>query len=130
MTGIDTNILARFFAQDDPDQSRRAEEFLQSLTPDAPGFVSLVSLAELVWVLRSRYGMKRAHLIQCVNQMLDSPEFVLEGQTVVAQALVRYAHEKAEFADCLIERSGHLQGCRETVTFDVNASRFSGMKLL
>ena len=64
------------------------------------------------------------------QQMLDSPEFVLEGQTVVAQALVRYAHEKAEFADCLIERSGHLQGCRETVTFDVNASRFSGMKLL
>jgi predicted nucleic-acid-binding protein len=35
-----------------------------------------------------------------------------------------------DFADCLIERLGHAVGCRETVTFDVSASRSAGMKLL
>jgi len=130
MTGIDTNILVRFFAQDDPDQSHRADEFLQSLSPEDQGFVSLVSLAELIWVLRRRYGVSKSQLIQCLRHLLDSPEVVLEGQAAVAQALQRFANAKSDFADCLIERSGHLGGCRETVTFDVNASSFSGMRLL
>jgi predicted nucleic-acid-binding protein len=130
MTGVDTNVLARFFTEDDPDQARRAEVFLQSLTPGAPGFVSLVSLAELVWVLRRRYGWSKSQLIQCLDQMLDSPEFVLEGQTAVAKALHSFARSKADFADCLIERSGYAAGCAETVTFDTEASKFAGMRLL
>ena len=130
MIGVDTNVLARFFTEDDPDQVPRAEELLQSLTPETPGFVSLVSIAELVWILRRRYGWSKIQLIQCLNQMLDSPEFVLEGQTAVTEALRRFTSSKADFADCLIERSGHAGGCHETVTFDVDASRYAGMRLL
>jgi predicted nucleic-acid-binding protein len=130
MTGVDTNILVRFFVQDDPDQSRRAEEFLQSLTAAAPGFVSLVSLAELAWVLRRRYGWSRIQLIQCLDHVLDSPEFVLEGQTAVTQALHRFERTKADFADCLIERLGYAAGCADTVTFDLDAARFAGMRQL
>lgn len=130
MIGVDTNVLARFFTEDDPDQVPRAEELLQSLTPETPGFVSLVSIAELVWILRRRYGWSKIQLIQCLNQMLDSPEFVLEGQTTVTEALRRFTSSKADFADCLIERSGHAGGCHETVTFDVDASRYAGMRIL
>src|ERR1035438_5792744 len=109
MTGIDTNILVRFFTQDDPIQSKHADEFLQSLTPENPGFVSLVSLAELVWVLRRRYGLTKSQLIQGLRHLLDSPEIVLEGQAAVAQALQRFANVKSDFADCLIERSGRSE---------------------
>jgi predicted nucleic-acid-binding protein len=130
MTGLDTNILARFIAQDDPDEARRADEFLQSLTPESPGYISLVALAELVWVLRRRYGLNKSQLIECLNRLLDSPELVLDCQTSVGQALHRFANSKADFPDCLIERLGHAAGCKETVTFDTDGSRFSGMKLL
>jgi len=57
MTGLDTNILVRFFVKDDLEQSRRAKELLRTLTPESPGFVSLVALAEMIWVLRSQYRM-------------------------------------------------------------------------
>jgi predicted nucleic-acid-binding protein len=130
MTGIDTNVLVRFFTEDDPDQARRAEAFLQTLSTEAPGFISLVSLAELVWVLRRRYGWRKTQLTGCLTQMLDSPEFVLEGQTAVVRALHRFARPRADFADCLIERSGHAAGCAETVTLDTEASKFAGMRLL
>jgi predicted nucleic-acid-binding protein len=130
MTGLDTNILIRFFAKDNLEQGSRAAELLRSLTPGAPGFVSLVSLAELIWVLRSQYRLSKTQLIQCLEQLLDSPELVLESQAAVNQALRRFAGVKADFADCLIERSGHAGGCHETVTFDVDASRFAGMRLL
>ncbi len=130
MIGLDTNVLVRFFAQDDPDQCRRADSFYAIITPENPGFISLVVLAELVWVLIRRYGVTKSQLIQCLNQLLDSPEMVLEGQTAVTQALRRFASAKVDFVDCLIERCGHLAGCGETVTFDVNASASAGMTLL
>ncbi|MGA2350918.1 MAG: hypothetical protein ABSF70_10830 [Terracidiphilus sp.] len=51
-------------------------------------------------------------------------------QTAVTQAVRRFSQFKADFADCLIERSGAAAGCGETVTFDVDASRFAKMRLL
>ena len=130
MKGLDTNILVRFYAQDDPEQCRRGDEFLQTLTPESPGFVSLVSLIELIWVLRSQYRQSKPELIKTLEQLLDSPELIVENHTAVTSALRRFSHVKADFADCLIERSGAAAGCGETVTFDEDAARFAGMRLL
>ncbi len=130
MIGIDTNILARFLAQDDAEQGQRADSLLQTLSPQDPGFVSLVSLIELAWVMRSRYRVSRSELIQSLERLLNSPELVIESQQTVAQAIARFGSAKTDFADCLIERSGHVAGCRHTVTFDENAAKTSGMKLL
>jgi predicted nucleic-acid-binding protein len=84
----------------------------------------------LAWVLRSRYGVSKAKLIQYLEMLLNSSELVLESQDSVSQALLRFSSSKADFADCLIERSGFLAGCTETVTFDEDAGKLSGMRLL
>jgi len=130
MTGLDTNILVRYFAKDDVEQGSKAALLIRSLTLEFPGYVSLVSLIELVWVLRSRYRLKKPELVKILDQLLDSPELTVESQTAVNLAVRRFANGKADFADCLIECSGAAAGCAETVTFDVEASRTSGMRLL
>jgi predicted nucleic-acid-binding protein len=130
MKGLDTNILVRFYAQDDPEQCRRCDKFLQTLTPESPGYVSLVSLIELAWVLRSQYRLKKPGLIRILEQLLDCSELLVENQTAVILALRRFSQLKVDFADCLIERCAAAAGCDETVTFDVTASRYAGMKLL
>ena len=53
MIGLDTNILVRYLAQDDAEQAKRANRIIDRLTPENPGFVPLVALVELVWVLES-----------------------------------------------------------------------------
>lgn len=130
MTGLDTNILVRIFIEDDPEQCREVKEFLQSLTPESPGYVSLIALIELTWVLRSRYRLSKEQLIQCVDLLLGFSELMVDNHAAVTLALRRFASGKADFADCLIERLGYTAGCKETVTFDLNASRFAGMRLL
>src|ERR1035438_4711381 len=50
MTGLDTNILVRYFTNDDLEQGRRAADLLRNLTLESMGYVSLVTLIELVWV--------------------------------------------------------------------------------
>jgi predicted nucleic-acid-binding protein len=130
MTGIDTNILVRFFAKDDLDQFARARDRMRTFNPGHPGFVSLISLIELEWVLRSRYGMTKVQVIQHMEQLLDASELIVESHMAVTQALHRFTAGKADFADFLIERCSHLAGCRETITFDEDASKFAGMRLI
>jgi predicted nucleic-acid-binding protein len=130
MTGLDTNILVRYITKDDLEQGRRAADLLRNLTLESMGYVSLVTLIELVWVLRSQYRLSKSELIQRLEQMLDTPELIVENHSAVKLALRRFASGKADFADCLIERLGYTAGCNETVTFDLNASRFAGMRLL
>ena len=130
MTGLDTNILVRLFIKDDPEQGFRGAAFMRNLTPESPGYVSLVALIELVWVLGSKYRLSKAELIPCVERLLDSPDLVVEDHAAVTLALHRFSQHHADFADCLIERLGHAAGCRETVTFDVKAANLTGMRLL
>ena len=56
MMGLDTNVLVRYIMQDDAKQAAKATKLIESLSPDAPGFVTLVSVIELVWVLSSCFG--------------------------------------------------------------------------
>jgi len=46
------------------------------------------------------------------------------------RALRVFDASKADFADCLIERSAAQAGCDRTMTFDVGASRHAGMTLI
>jgi len=60
MIGLDTDVLLRYMVQDDPTQSPKATEIIERRgTKEDPGFVSLVSILEIVWVLGSLYKRTR-----------------------------------------------------------------------
>ena len=68
MIGLDTNVLVRYLAQDDPIQSPIATEFLERrLTRDAPGFISVVAMVETVWVLERAYGLADSEIATVVG---------------------------------------------------------------
>ena len=130
MTGIDTNVLIRFFMADDPVQYRKADQLIQTFSIQSPGYISLVCLAEFVWVLRSYYRQPKAIISEWLTSLLESSEFALENELVVEQALLTYSTTRSDFSDCLIERASHLAGCVKTVTFDKGAAKTAGMRLL
>ncbi len=130
MIGLDTNVLVRYIAQDDTKQSPLATRLIESLTPDARGYVSLVSLVELVWVLSDCYSMSREELGLTLESLLRTKELVVAHADTAWQALRLYKAGKADFADCLIERLGSADGCEHTATFDRDAARYCGMRLL
>ncbi|MGI4861757.1 MAG: PIN domain-containing protein [Janthinobacterium lividum] len=131
MIGLDTNVLVRYFAQDDAVQSKKATALMASLSAEQQGYVSQVSLVELVWVLGRCYGVERAQTKDIIDAMIGTRELTLEGADTVRKALrVFAASDKADFADCLIERSGQVAGCEYTATFDVTASKVAGMRLI
>ena len=122
MIGIDTNVLVRYIMQDEPNQSAKAGELIESFDNARPGYIALVSMVELYWVLTSCYELTNAQLLQLFEGLLRTSQLVVERAEQVAQALRVFAAGKADFADCLIERSAAAAGCEETMTFDVKAS--------
>jgi predicted nucleic-acid-binding protein len=127
--GLDTNVLVRYVMQDDARQSPRATRLIESLTADAPGFVPVVAVLELVWVLTGSYGLARAQVATVLSGLLRSKELLLDRAELVAQALARY-QQGADFADALLERVATAAGCTATLTFDTGAAKSAGMSLV
>lgn len=131
MIGIDTNVLVRYLAQDDPVQGRLARRFIEEdLTPERRGHISLVALAETVWVLRSRYASTRGEIALTIETLLTSPVLKVQEEAAVWIAVDAYADSRADFADALISAVDHRHGCDHTVTFDRAAAKLEGMQLL
>lgn len=129
MIGLDTNIIVRYLTHDDPTQTAAAVTLIDSLSPESPGFLSLVVVVELAWVLEVSYRFRKKEIEETLGILLQSKELVIERAEIVAQALRKFRGSRADFADCLIERTGHAAECQHTFTFDRNAVT-AGMKLL
>lgn len=130
MIGVDTNVLVRYIAQDDPTQSPKATNLIESLTTDAPGYVSIVSVVELVWVLAGCYGSSKSELCEVLETLLRTREIVVANADTVWKAVRVFREGRADFADCLIERLANDAGCSHTSTFDRNAAKHCGMMLI
>lgn len=130
MIGLDTNVLVRYIMQDDPKQSAKASKLIESLDSDNPGYITQVSVIELYWVLTSSYGLTGEQVTQALEAILRTKQLVVERADHVTRALRAFAGGKADFADCLIERSASEAGCTQTMTFDVGASKHAGMLLI
>ena len=130
MTGLDTNVLVRYIMQDDARQSPKATKLVESLTVDETGFVSMMSVVELGWVLSSSYGLTREQLAQAFEALLRTKEVVIERADNVLKALRLFKAASADFADCLIERAAASAGCDRTMTFDIGAAKAARMTLI
>ena len=131
MIGLDTNILLRYFTQDDPVQSYKATVLIeQRLTEQSPGFVSIVALAETVWVLERFYRLKKQEIAIVIERILGADALLVEHEAEVATALTALWEGRGSFADALVGAINAQAGCSRTLTFDRKALRLPGFELL
>jgi len=128
--GLDTNVLVRYVMQDDPRQSPRATRLIEALSVDQPGFVPVVALVELAWVLSGSYGLDRKQIATVLDTLLRSKELVIDRAELVTQSLHRYSAASADFADALIERIAAAAGCSATMSFDTGAVKSASMTMV
>ncbi len=131
MIGLDTNVLVRYLTLDDPVQSHKATVLLeQRLSEQSPGFVSIVALAETVWVLERFYRLKRQDIAIVIERILGADALLVEHEAEVATALTAVWEGHGSFADALIGAINAQAGCPRTLTFDRKAARLPGFELL
>ncbi len=130
MIGLDTNVLVRYLAQDDPAQSAAASRLLEGFTAEAPGFISTVTLVETAWVLARAYKTPRQDISAVIEKLLRARELVVEQSETHYLALGTYQATPTDYADAVIAQAGKRAGCDDTVTFDRRAAKGAKMRLL
>lgn len=130
MIGLDTNVLVRYLAQDDPVQSPKATELIERrLSEENPGFVSIVAMVETVWVLDRAYGLADHEIAAAVERTLQADILVVENEQEVFTAMIALKEGHGSFADALIGALGAKAGCSRTLTFDRKALQLPGFEL-
>ena len=131
MIGLDTNVLVRYLAQDDAIQSPRATQIIEhQLTAERPGFISLVTMVETVWVLDRVYGLSSHESAAVVERILQADTLLVQNEQEAFTAMVALKTGAGSFADALIGALGLWAGCTVTLTFDKKAKRLNQFQLL
>ncbi len=129
--GIDTNVLLRLIVDDDQAQRKIVTDFGSKLNREYRGVVTLVSLLEMDWALRSQYGYDRRQSIAAIRKIMQIRGVEVECHDIVARALLLVENENADFADGLISGRAADLGCESTVTLDQKAAKkIPAMELL
>ena len=113
MKAIDTNLIVRLLARDDPPQRAAARAVL------ARGDVLLLPtvLLEAEWVLRSRYAMKRRGIAERLLAIVRLEGVASISRAAMISALSAYA-QAGDFADLLHAALAAEAGAEAMVTFD------------
>jgi predicted nucleic-acid-binding protein len=131
MIGLDTNILIRYLTQDNHTLSPKATALIEHhLSPGRPGFITVVTMAEVAWVLDSFYSLSSAEIADAIERILSADALVVEREHQVFEAMTLLRKGAADFADALIGLLAQRAGCSHTLTFDRKASRLPGFELL
>lgn len=131
MVGLDTNVLVRYLAQDDDAQAQLATRIIEGeLTEEHPGFISLVTMVETVWVLERVYGLTKQETAAAVERILQADALLVQNEQEVFTAMIALRRGSGSFSDALIGALGEWAGCTATLTFDRKARRLRQFRVL
>ena len=122
MRAVDTSVLVRLIARDDPQQVAGAEAFVAN-----GAWISLPVLAEAIGVLKSVYGLNRQRIGIVVGMLIEHDRLTLQDEDAVRKAHSTFERERSiEFSDCLIVESARKAGHVPVGTFDRKMARLDG----
>jgi predicted nucleic-acid-binding protein len=126
MRAVDTNVLVRLIARDDPRQVESAEEFVSK-----GAWVSHLVLAETSWVLDSVFELKSSQIATAVDMLLNHEQLTIQDADVVVAALETFRRRPAvSFSDYLIVEIARKLGHLPVGTFDRDLARLEGTQRL
>jgi predicted nucleic-acid-binding protein len=112
--------------RDDAAQVRAAEAFIA-----AGGWISLLVLAETVWVLDAVYERTSEQIVAALQMLLDHEVLAIQDADLATAALENYRKRPAlGFSDCLVVEIARKAGHVPLGTFDRNLGRLDGTERL
>jgi predicted nucleic-acid-binding protein len=129
MMGLDTNILVRAFAADDPAQTEGATRLLDGSASGAL-FVNVVVLVEFAWTMRRVFKWDERWVRIALNRIVRHPALVIQHRDCVLEAISLTNRSADGFADRLIGALNRETGCETTLTFDWDAAKDRDFRLL
>lgn len=129
MIALDTNVLVRYLVRDDPLRSDIAQEILEGLTDEEPGFISREVAMETAWVLERAYKFSREQVAGAILELTGMRVLVLEAVSDIMDAALSYGRGRPDFADLLVLAAARRAGAHPLYTFDLRLAEEEGAAL-
>ena len=124
MRSVDTNVLVRLVARDDPKQVAAAEAFV-----GPGGWVPHLVLAETTWVLVSVYNRSPGEIATAVDMLLNHQQLTVQDADAVAAAVAHFRKRPSlGFSDCLVLEVARKAGHIPLGSFDGHLARLDGVE--
>jgi len=117
MIGLDTNVLARYYVDDEADAEAQRQRLAarRLIESGQPLMVSKSVVLELEWIMRGYYAFSQAQVASVLRHLLAQPHITVEDRDAVEQALAN-SEAGIDFADALHHAS--YKACDRVATFD------------
>lgn len=117
MIGLDTNILARYYIQDETDEEAAGQRAAARALVESgqPLMVCKTVVLELEWVMRGYYRFEPQQVAAVLRHLLSLPQVTVEDREAVALA-VSASDAGLAFTDALHHAS--YRDCKSMASFD------------
>ena len=117
MIGLDTNILARYYIQDEADsEAKKQHKLAQKLVESGESLkVCKTVLLEFEWVMRGYYHFTPSDISAVFQHLFSLEHVVIEDRTAIQQAITNF-ELGFDFADVLHHAS--YKDCVSIASFD------------
>ncbi len=96
---LDTNILIRYFTEDDKKKAAAVEKLIQS--SPKPLAIPDVAIAEIVWVLTSVYGQSREDIISKLGTLITLKSIKVNLK-LISKTLLNFQDKKLGWIDAYL----------------------------
>lgn len=125
---LDTNILLRYFTQDDPDKANRTLALLTRVERGQERVhTSPMVIFETVFTLQHRYNMPRDLIRDALVDLISLRGLRLPGKGLSRDALERYAATTLSFADAYNAAYMKLRGLSDIYSWNTDFDRLPGI---
>jgi predicted nucleic-acid-binding protein len=117
MIGIDTNVLVRYFVDDDENQHKIARQLINQNRI----YLTNIVLVESYWVMKRLYKLNQEQLISLFSYLLAMSNTEFENEAAFANTVIKFKAQNCDFADAFIGILHQYRGI-QTASFDRKAS--------
>lgn len=117
MIGLDTNILARYYIQDEADkEAERQHQLARKLMESGqPLMICKTVILEFEWVMRGYYRFTTTEIVSVFQHLLSLEHVSLEDRANIEQAVANF-ELGFDFSDALHHAS--YKNCESVASFD------------
>ncbi len=131
MRFLDTNILIRHLAKDDPRKSLASKELLRRIEGGEEAVIlNDIVVFETVYILESprKYGLSRTQIKESLGQLLTLNGLRLPNKRLYPRTFDLYCETNISFADAFNTAFMESEGITEIYTYDTDFNKIRGIK--
>jgi predicted nucleic-acid-binding protein len=126
---LDANVILRYLLNDDAVQSAKASKIMEMIQDERiVAYSDPVTLAEVVWVLSTHYGISRDQIVAGIVPLIKAPCFVLPDKDRYLNALRLFASTSVHFGDACACAAALASSGGRIFSFDQKLSRLPGIQ--